>query len=481
MASENKPTNTAKNVIPVKQIKVDKPRSSTVEQYKPRDQIYVRKVEGFFQRLRRKMNLFFLALFALIPWINYNGQQAVLFDIGEQRFNIFALTLWPQDLTLLAWLFIIGAFLLFFVTTFLGRVWCGYLCPQTVWTFIFIWFEEKFEGAANKRKKLDQKAMDFDKFWRKAAKHSCWVIFSLFTAITFVGYFTPIRELVVDFFTFKASLMATAIILFFTFCTYGNAGWMREVMCLHMCPYARFQSAMFDQDTLTVSYDAKRGENRGPRPRKADPQELGLGDCIDCNLCVEVCPTGIDIRNGLQYECINCGACVDACNGVMERMNYDKNLISYTTETALNGKTVHILRPKLFMYAVVLLVMAGLFVGDLATRQPLQLDIIRDRNTLARENIDGLIENVYTLKILNKSQQTATYKLSVDGLTSHVWQGQDTVTVNGAGIETVTVSLAVDPYEIKAFTTDINFVVQQVDPQADDVIIRQQSVFFNKR
>ncbi|NMP16222.1 cytochrome c oxidase accessory protein CcoG [Thalassotalea sp. Y01] len=481
MTSENKPNQAPRKVIPVKEIKVHKPKAADVQQYKPRDQIYVRKVEGLFQRLRRKMNLFFLALFAAIPWISYNGQQAVLFDIGEQRFNIFALTLWPQDLTLLAWLFIIGAFSLFFVTTFLGRVWCGYLCPQTVWTFIFIWFEEKFEGSANKRKKLDQKPLDIDKFWRKAAKHSCWIFFSLLTAITFVGYFTPMQQLVVDFVTFKASLTATAVILFFTFCTYGNAGWMREVMCLHMCPYSRFQSAMFDEDTLTVSYDTKRGESRGPRPRKANPQELGLGDCIDCNLCVEVCPTGIDIRNGLQYECINCGACVDACDGVMERMKYKPGLISYTTETALKGKIVHILRPKLYMYAVVLLVMCGFFVADLATRVPLQLDIIRDRNALSRENIDGLIENVYTLKILNKSQIDSTYQLTVEGLQNHQWQGQSTVSVKAATIDTITISIAVDPYDLQEFQTDISFVVKQVQPDDEDVMIRQSSVFFNKR
>ncbi|WP_371187592.1 cytochrome c oxidase accessory protein CcoG [Thalassotalea maritima] len=480
MSEDNKPAKPVQKIIPVKNIKVDKGSAAAVE-YKPRDQIYVRKVEGVFQRLRRYMNLFFFFIFAGIPWLQFNSQQAVLFDIGEQRFNIFGLTLWPQDLTLLAWIFIIGAFALFFVTTFLGRVWCGYLCPQTVWTFIFIWFEEKIEGSANKRKKLDQKPMDVDKFWRKTAKHSCWIMFSLFTAITFVGYFTPIRDLVVDFFTFKASIMATAVILFFTFCTYGNAGWMREVMCLHMCPYARFQSAMFDQDTLTVSYDAARGESRGPRGRKADPKQLGLGDCIDCNLCVEVCPTGIDIRNGLQYECINCGACVDACNGVMERMNYAPNLISYTTETRLQGKTVHILRPKLFMYALVMVVMCGLLVNELVTRVPVQLDIIRDRNALSRENIDGYIENVYTLKILNKSQIDATYRIRAQGLPEHQWQGQQTVEVKAADIETVTISLAIDPYELKQFKTDMSFVVEQIQPQDDAVRISQNSVFFNKR
>ncbi|WNC68488.1 cytochrome c oxidase accessory protein CcoG [Thalassotalea nanhaiensis] len=481
MVDNKKPAKVQTQTIPVKNIKVHRPKSGSVEQYKPRDQIYVRKVKGFFQNIRRKMNIFFLAMFAALPWLQYNGQQAILFDIGEQRFNIFGLTLWPQDLTLLAWICIIGAFLLFFVTTFLGRVWCGYLCPQTVWTFIFIWFEEKFEGAANKRKKLDSQKMNFDKFWRKALKHGCWLLFSLLTAITFIGYFTPMQQLTIDFFTFNASFLITLWILFFAFCTYGNAGWMREIMCLHMCPYARFQSAMFDQDTVTVSYDYGRGENRGPRGRKADPKELGLGDCIDCNLCVEVCPTGIDIRNGLQYECINCGACVDACDGVMERMKYKKGLIRYTTETVLKGKTVHILRPKLFMYAIVLTVMVGFFINDIATRVPLQLDIIRDRNALARENIDGFIENVYTLKILNKSQHQATYAIKVEGLGNYEWQGDKVVTVNAAEIHTIAISIAVDPYDLKNYMTDISFVIHQTEPADNDVVIKQSSVFFNKR
>ncbi len=473
-------TTTAKT-IPVKNIKIEKPQADVARQYSPRDQIYVRKVSGFFQALRRKMNLFFMLGFALIPWINFNGQQAILFDVGDQRFNIFALTLWPQDLTLLAWVFIILAFSLFFVTTFLGRVWCGYLCPQTVWTFIFMWFEEKIEGSANQRKKLDQQPMNASKFQKKTLKHICWLLFSLLTSITFIGFFVPMRELIVDLVTFNASVTVTLWIVFFTFCTYGNAGWMREIMCLHMCPYARFQSAMFDQNTLTVSYDTARGENRGRRSRKADPKELGLGDCIDCSLCVEVCPTGIDIRNGLQYECINCGACVDACNEVMVKMNYPTNLISYTTETALKGKKVKILRPKLFMYAVVLVVMYGFFTANLATRVPLQLDIIRDRNTLARENIDGFIENVYTLKILNKSQHTSTYKIHVEGLKDYTWQGQQQVTVDGAKISTIAISVAVDPYELEDYKTEIDFVIQQIEPKDNDVILKQESVFFNKR
>jgi cytochrome c oxidase accessory protein FixG len=465
--------------IPIKNIKIHQPRQA--EQYKPRDQIYVRKVTGVFQAIRRRMNFFFLTLFALLPWLQYNDHQAILFDIAEQRFTLWGLTLWPQDLTLLAWLFILSAFLLFFVTTFLGRVWCGYLCPQTVWTFIFIWFEEKIEGTANQRKKLDSQKLDFNKFWRKALKHSCWLFFSLLTGLTFVGYFVPVQEVFLDFFTFNSSFAIAATVWFFAFCTYGNAGWMREIMCLHMCPYARFQSAMFDKDTFTVSYDTNRGENRGARSRKQDPKELGLGDCIDCNLCVQVCPTGIDIRNGLQYECINCGACIDACDGVMERMKYEKGLIRYTTEHELEGKKVHLIRSKLLGYAVVLLIMSSLLVLEIVNRVPVSLDIIRDRTELAKENFNGEIENVYTLKILNKSQTDNRYRLSVIGIENTKWHGEQEVFVKAASVYTLPMSISVDPYELKGqYMSDISFVIELVSEE-DEVKLDHESRFFNKR
>ena len=465
--------------IPIKNIKIHQPNKG-VEQYKPRDQIYVRKVTGFFQQLRQKMNFVFLTVFALIPWLQYNNHQAVLFDVTEQRFYLWGLTLWPQDLTLLAWLFILSAFVLFFVTTFLGRVWCGYICPQTVWTFIFIWFEEKIEGTANQRKSLDSQKLDFNKFWRKSLKHFCWMFFSVLTGLTFVGYFVPMQEIFIGFFTFNVSLAVAGTVWFFALCTYGNAGWMREIMCLHMCPYARFQSAMFDKDTVTVSYDYNRGESRGARGKKQDHKAMGLGDCIDCSLCVQVCPTGIDIRNGLQYECINCGACIDACDGVMEKMNYAKGLIRYTTEHELKGKKVHLIRTKLVGYAMVLFVMISLLIMEIVNRVPVSLDIIRDRNELARENYNGEVENVYTLKILNKSQTDNTYRLSVQGLDNVTWIGEQEVSVKAADVYTLPISLAIDPYNLKNHITKITFVVTQISPE-DDVMFEQQSRFFKKR
>lgn len=455
-----------KNISPVKVHQPDPKKHENA--YTPRSRIYVRAVKGTLETFRRFFGLIFVGIFAIIPWIQFNGNQAVLLDIAAQRFNIFGLTLWPQDLTLLAWIFIISAFALFFVTTFAGRVWCGFMCPQTTWTFLFIWFEEKIEGNRSKRIKLDQRKMDADKFVRKTLKHLSWVAVSLLTALIFVGYFTPIDRLFIDFFTFSTSFWAAFSVIFFTVCTYGNAGWMREIMCTHICPYARFQSAMFDKDTLTVAYDPKRGEQRGPRPRKIPHEKLaetGLGDCIDCNLCVQVCPTGIDIRNGLQYECINCGACVDACNGVMENMKYPKGLISFTSEHQLAGGKTKVLRPKLVGYAVVLAIMVGLLVVDIVTRVPLEVDIIRDRNSLFRETNDGLIENVYTLKVLNKSQQARSFAIEVRGLEGLRFIGQQNINVDGGEVFNLPISVAIDPYALEKEVTQIEFYVYSNDDE----------------
>lgn len=451
-------------VQPAEKVKIHRPDpNKRSNDYSPRNRIYVRDVKGTFEWFRRGFGFFLLALFAILPWLQWNGEQAILLDIMEQRFRIFGLTLWPQDFTILAWIFIVAAFALFFITTLYGRVWCGYMCPQTTWTFMFMWFEKKFEGSRNQRITLDRRPWDLDKFLRKAGKHTSWVILSLLTAMTFVGYFTDVRELFTQFWTFDAGFWATFSVLFFAFCTYGNAGYMREIMCTHMCPYARFQSAMFDQDTVTVSYDAKRGEPRGGRSRKKDPKELGLGDCIDCYMCVQVCPTGIDIRNGLQYECINCGACVDACNDVMDKMNYPRGLISYTTERNLQGGRTRKLRFKAVGYFIVMIVMLVALVWDIATRVPLQVDVLRDRNQLYSINMDGWVQNVFTLKILNKSQHTQTYHIRAEGFARSAIIGADTITVRAGEVGTLPITLAVHPDDVTERVQDVTFIVTNED------------------
>ncbi|QIA62099.1 cytochrome c oxidase accessory protein CcoG [Vibrio astriarenae] len=429
------------------------------DRFNPSNRIYVRESKGTFQKLRRYGGWFLLVLFAAIPWVPFGERQAVLLDIGHQQFNFFGTTLYPQDLTLLALLFVIAAFGLFFITTFLGRVWCGYLCPQTVWTFMYIWFEEKLEGSANKRRKQDSGKLTANLALRKGVKHLAWLIIALLTGFTFVGYFVPIRELVIDFFTLDVAFWPAFWVIFFMLCTYGNAGWMRSIMCLHMCPYARFQSAMFDKDTFIVGYDAQRGEARGPRSRKADPKQMGLGDCIDCNLCVQVCPTGIDIRDGLQYECINCGACIDACDHTMERMGYQKGLISYTTEHRLAGDDTKIMRPKLLGYGAILLVMMGLFFTQVVNVDPAGLSVLRDRTQLFRVNNSGEIENTYTLKIINKTQQTQTYQLDVEGLSDVTWYGRQTIQVNPGEVLSLPMSLGVDPETLSSPVSTIQFIL----------------------
>lgn len=450
-----------KDVTPIEIKEISTP--ITKPNYAARNRIYVRSVKGMFENIRQSMGLFTIGLFAIAPWIQYDGRQALLFDLAEQRFHIFGLTLWPQDLTVVAYSLIVSAFALFFITTFAGRVWCGFTCPQTAWTHLFIWFEEKIEGPRNKRIKLDQRKMDRDKFVRKSTKHVAWISLSLLTrALSFVAYFVPAGELFLGFLTLNLGFWTAFWVIFFAACTYGNAGYMREIMCTHMCPYARFQSAMFDKDTFTVAYDAKRGENRGPRSRKLSlegAKDKGLGECVDCNLCVQVCPTGIDIRNGLQYECISCGACVDACNGVMEKMGYQKGLISFTSEHELAGGITKIFRPKLIGYAAVLAIMSTLLVYDVVSRVPLEVDIIRDRNSLDRETNQGLIENVYTLKVLNKSQEQHTYSISVQGLENATYIGDDQVTVKAGGVFTLPISLAVDPMDLEEGTQTIYFRV----------------------
>ena len=427
------------------------------DRFNPNNRIYVRESKGYFQRMRRLGAWLLLVLFAVIPWIPYGERQAVLLDIGKQQFNIFGTTLYPQDLTLLALLFMIGAFGLFFLTTFLGRVWCGYLCPQTVWTFMYIWFEEKLEGSANKRRRQDSNRLTANLMIRKTLKHLAWFAIALATGITFVGYFVPMKELVTSFFTLSGEFWPVFWVLFFAGCTYANAGWMRSIMCVHICPYARFQSAMFDKDTFIVGYDAKRGEQRGGRSKKVDRKNLGLGDCVDCNLCVQVCPTGIDIRDGLQYECINCGACIDACDHTMDRMGYKKGLISYTTEHRLAGKKTKIARPKLLGYGAVFALILGLFFTQIAAVEPAGLTVLRDRNQLFRINQAGEVENTYTLKIINKTQQTQEYQLSVRGLKNVSWYGKQSVSVDPGEVFSLPMSLGINADELDSPIAKIEF------------------------
>jgi len=433
----------------------------TVSLYAKREKIHARAIGGFFQNIRVVTIWITIGIFLLLPWVTWDGRQALLFDLPSRKFYIFWWTFLPQDFFFLSWLLILAAFTLFTVTVFAGRVYCGYFCPQTVWTKIFMWIEKVTEGERNARLRLDQADMSMGKVIRRSLKHAGWIAVAFITAITFVGYFTPAKTLTMELIQLDLGVWETFWITFFTAATYLNAGWMREQVCMYMCPYGRFQSVMFDKDTLIISYDAKRGEQRGGRKKGVDYHSEGLGDCIDCTLCVQVCPTGIDIRNGLQFECISCAACIDACDSIMDQMGYERGLVRYTTEHLLeHGGRYKFLRGRLIGYAGLIGVMAIVFLVALAFRVPLELDAIRDRNQLYRENNEGLIENVYLVKAMNKSQKAEHYRLTMSSDAPIRMVAPVEFTLEAGELESLPVTLVADPGELTKTKYDIRFDLQ---------------------
>ncbi|VVM70944.1 hypothetical protein PS664_01792 [Pseudomonas fluorescens] len=424
--------------------------------------IHTRSFTGLFRTLRvAGAGFLFLAFFGTV-WLNWDGRQAVLWDLAESKFHIFGATFWPQDFILLSALLIICAFGLFAITVFAGRVWCGYTCPQSSFTWLFMWCEKVTEGERNQRIKLQAAPWSLNKLARRSAKHTLWLGISVLTGLTFVGYFTPVRPLAEELLTLEIGGVSLFWVLFFTAATYLNAGWLREAVCMHMCPYARFQSVMFDKDTLTISYDSARGESRGPRKREVRPADVGLGDCIDCHLCVQVCPTGIDIRDGLQMECIGCAACIDACDSIMDKMGYARGLVSYTSEHQLQGGKTHLLRPRLIGYSAVLLVMIAALVVALVERPMVSLDVTKDRG-LFRENTVGQIENIYSLKVINKTQQRQDYRVELidaDGFQLH---GKTEISLAPGEIIDVPVSVALLADKPASSSQTLRFKVMDVD------------------
>ena len=404
----------AKKVIPI-QVSDDE----LVSLYQSSKKIYPRSVTGRFTNWRWAFVWLTQLVFYGLPWIQWGERQMVLFDLEARRFYIFGLVLYPQDFIYLTGLLVISALSLFLFTAVAGRLWCGYACPQTVYTEIFLWIERQIEGDRSARMRLDDDQFSLEKLVKKWYKHLVWLGFSIWTGFTFVGYFTPIRELGMEFFTTRMTSWEVFWVLFYGFATYGNAGFMREQVCKYMCPYARFQSAMFDNDTLIVTYDAERGEPRGPRSKSADAAALNLGACVDCTLCVQVCPTGIDIRDGLQYECIGCGACADVCDTVMDKLGYAKGLVRYSTQNAMDNKWTpqqmwqRLMRPRIQIYTMILVAITlGVFVS-LSLRTPFKVDVVRDRSALSRITENGTLENVYRLQIMNAAEHMQTFRLKV--------------------------------------------------------------------
>lgn len=453
--------------------------NETVEQklYAKREKVYPREVHGRFAFLRTTSVIVLLALFYILPWLELDDRQIVLFDLPARKFYVFWLTFWPQDFLLLALLLIVAALSLFFFTALGGRLWCGYSCPQTVWTEVYLWIERKVEGSRIKQMRLDKAKLSTDKIVRKSIKHFLWLLIAGATAVTFVAYFTPEKELSYKLFTLQLGNWEIFWIVFFTLGTYVNAGWMREQVCIYMCPYARFQSAMFDNDTLIISYDEKRGEPRGSRRSDVhtDYKKQGLGDCINCTMCVQVCPTGIDIRDGLQYECIGCSACIDVCDDVMDKMSYPKGLIRYTTENAMKGASSSILRPRIIIYMLILLLFSSIFLYSLSQRTLIDLNIIRDRNQLYRET-SGLIENIYTLKLINMDTHDHEFIVSAEGIDDMTLLiDRKDITVESGTVFDMPVRIRAREENLTGRSTEVYFTLTV--PGNDDLSIIQTGKF----
>jgi cytochrome c oxidase accessory protein FixG len=458
-----------------------------VSLYQAQKKIYPRSVTGRFVNWRWALVWITQLAFYLTPWLMWNQRQAILFDLGVRRFYIFGLVLYPQDLIYLTALLIISAYALFLFTAVAGRLWCGYACPQTVYTEMFMWVERKFEGDRAGRIKLDASGWNLQRLWRSGGKHTTWIAMGLWTGFSFVGYFTPIRSLAQGVLTLGLGSWETFWVLFYSFATYGNAGFMREQVCKYMCPYARFQSAMLDKDTLIITYDQARGEPRGSRSKKADPAQLGLGACIDCGLCVQVCPTGIDIRKGLQYECIGCAACIDVCDDVMKKMNYAPGLVRYDTQ---NGLAQHltraqrlrrVFRPRVLVYTAVLFLIVSALATSIALRSPFRVDIVRDRATLARQVEDGEVENVYRLQIMNATEMTQSYRVTAEGLPGLRVVDTRAVTVAPTEAKWVSATLRVPPQTAASTTPgvhEIHFTIER-EAQGTDAArsMREKSTF----
>ena len=452
----------------------DGPPVRRVDLYQEAPKIHPRTVDGPFVRLRARLRYAMLAVTVLVPWLTWDDRQAVLFDLPARQFHLFGLTFFPQDFILVSGLLILGAYALFTFTNWLGRVWCGYACPQSVWFTLFIELEEWIEGPRHRRIRQDQAPLDAAKAIMKAKKWALWLALAGGSGVTFVGYFVPIRELIPSIATLSIEGWTLFWVGFLTTTTLVMGAVMREQVCLYMCPYARFQSAMFDPDTLIVSYDPGRGEQRGPRKRGVDPAAAGLGDCVDCELCVQVCPVGIDIRDGLQYECISCAHCIDACDSIMDRMGYAKGLVSYTTEKRLAGEESRVLRPRLVGYALVLLVMLAVFTTLALGRGVGELDVLRDRGALASEVYDAgrlQIENAYRLRVVNKAQDTRTWTLAVTGGAPFEILGETRLEIAGGAIVEVPLRLRAPPGE--AFATDVVFELRE----GDRIVAREESRF----
>ncbi|OGB45411.1 MAG: cytochrome c oxidase accessory protein CcoG [Burkholderiales bacterium RIFCSPLOWO2_12_FULL_65_40] len=476
----NTPSGKPRKVIPIAPAAPD---GAAVSLYETQKKIYPRSISGFFARWRWALVFFTQLVFYGLPWLEWGQRQMVLFDLGARRFYIFGLVLYPQDFIYLTGLLIISALSLFLFTAVAGRLWCGFACPQTVYTEIFMWLEHKIEGDRSARLRLDASPWTFEKIWKKSLTQFSWIAVSVWTGFTFVGYFVPIRELGAELMALQGTWQIFWVV-FYGFATYGNAGFLREQVCKYMCPYARFQSAMFDPDTLIVTYDEARGEQRGPRVKTADYKSKGLGDCIDCTLCVQVCPAGIDIRDGLQYECIGCGLCVDACNTVMDKMHYPRGLIRFSTQNGVAkgwGKAEilrRVLRPRVLIYTAILVALCVGMLASLVVRSPLKVDVVRDRAALSRIVAGGKLENIYRLQIMNATEAPQRYRIAAKGLQGLELASEAEFEIDAAQSRWVVVRLHIPYGSAPAGSHAVHFDIQSLGTGA---MVSEKSVFLVPR
>jgi len=442
--------------------------------------IHAKRIPGFFRNLKWYAAATWL-VYLTMPYVRWNGQQGILFDIPHRQFHIFSLTIWPQDIWVLSLILILLAITLFGVTAVAGRVWCGYFCFQTVWTDVFTWIEDKVEGNPIQRRKLDAAPWGVRKIRLKIFKHALWFIISIVTGVTFAGYFADIFQLWHDYLTFEVPMIAWVVLAAFVFGTYVFAGLMREQVCFWLCPYARIQSVMVDKNSIIPTYDFRRGEPRSRLRSKTDGNPGG--DCVDCQLCVGVCPTGVDIRVGLQEGCITCGMCIDACNSVMEKVGKPRNLIRYMSEREMQGEILPPLykRVRVIVYSsIIMLAAVGILYG-LTHITPFQLTVLHERQPLFIRMSDGSIANKYIIKAVNKTGAVAPVQIQVEGITglSVIVNNGEPVLLPAENMIPFNVLVRVRPEELKKVDTPIRFTLTQTG--GDELVLEYESVFIGPK